>query len=53
MNIPLLRVCSVPIRISSPELQASDTCFLHELKVMERYLNTKYRLLEIHMCVQG
>ena len=53
MNIRLLRNCSIPIRISSPELHGSDTCFLHELNIMERYVTTTYRLRELHMCVQG
>ena len=53
MNIRLLRICSVPIRISSPELHASDTCFLYELKFMEPYVTNTYHLRELHMCVQG
>ena len=53
MNILLLRICSVPIRISSPELHVSDTCFLHELHIMERYVTTTYRLQELHVCIQG
>ena len=53
MNIRLLRICSVSIRISSPELQVLDTCFLNELNIMERYVTTTYRLREVHMCVQG
>ena len=53
MNIRLLRARSVPIRISSPGLHVSDTCFLHELYIMERYVTTTYRLHELHMCVQG
>ena len=53
MNIRLLRICSVPIRISSPELHVSDTCFFYELHIMERYVTTTYRLHELHMCVQG
>ena len=53
MNIFLLRICSVPIRISSPGLHVLDTCFLHELHIMERYVTTMYRLQEIHICVQG
>ena len=53
MNIRLLRTCSVPIRISSPLLHASDTCFLHELHIMERYVTTTYRLHELHKYVQG
>ena len=52
MNIRLLRICSVPIRISSPELHVSDTCFLQELHVMERYVTTTYRSHEIHICAQ-
>ena len=47
MNIRLLRTCSVPIRIGSPELHVSDTCFLHELHIVERYLTTTYRLHEL------
>ena len=44
MNICLLRTCSVPISFSSLELHVSDTCFLHELHIMERYVTTTYRL---------
>ena len=44
MNIGLLRICSVPIRISSPELHVSDTCCLRELHYMEQYLTNTYRL---------
>ena len=51
MNVRLLRICSVPIRISSPQLHVSDTCFLHELHIMERYVTTTYRLHELHICV--
>ena len=53
MNIRLLRTCSVPIRISSPELHVSDTCFLHELHIMERYVTTMYRLHGLHIYAQG
>ena len=53
MNIRLLRTCSVPIRISSPELHVSDTCFLNELHIMERYVTTTYRLHELHIHAQG
>ena len=53
MNICLLRIYSVPIRISSPELHVSDTCFYMSLLVMERYVTTTYRLHELHRCVQG
>ena len=53
MNIRLFRTCSVPISINSPELHVSDTCFLHEIYIMERYVITTYRLHELHMCVQG
>ena len=53
MNIRLLHICSVPIRISSPELHTSDTCFLHEIHFMERYVVTTYRLQELHACIQG
>ena len=53
MNIRLLRICSVPIRANSPELHASDTCFLHELHNMERYVITTYLLQELHACIQG
>ena len=52
MNIRLLRTCSVPIKINSPELHVSDTCFLRELHIMERYVTTTYRLLELHVCIQ-
>ena len=53
MNIRSLRTSSVPMRISSPELHVSVTCFLHELYMMERYIITTCRLHELHMCVQG
>ena len=53
MNIRLFHICSVLIRISSPELHVSDTCFLHDLNLMERYITTTYRLHELHMCIQG
>ena len=53
MNIRLLRIYSVPIRISSIELHVADRCFLHELNIMERYVTTTYRLHELHMCIQG
>ena len=53
MNIRLLRTCSVLTRISSPELHVSDTCFLHELHIMERYVTTTYRLQKLHVCIQG
>ena len=53
MNIGLLRICSFSIRIRSPELQVSDTCFLHELHIMERYVTTTNRLHELRTCVQG
>ena len=53
MNIRLLRTCSVPIRISSPELHVSDTCFLHELHIMERYVTTMYRLHGLHIYALG
>ena len=52
MNIRLVRICSVPIRISSPELHVSDTCFLHELHFMERYVTTTCRLQELDVCIQ-
>ena len=53
MNIRLLRIFSVPVRISSPELHVSDTWFYLILHIMERYVTTTYRLHELHMCVQG
>ena len=53
MNIFVLRIFSVPIKISSPELHVSDTCFLHELHIMERYVASTYRLHELHISVQG
>ena len=52
MIIRLLRICSVPIRISSPEFDIKDTCFLHELHIMERYVTTTYRLHVLHTCAQ-
>ena len=53
MNISLLRTCSVPIGINSPELHVSETWFLYELYIMERYVTTTYLLHELHKCVQG
>ena len=53
MNIRLLRNCSVPTRISSPELHLSDTCFLHQLPIIERYVTITYRLQNLHVCIQG
>ena len=53
MKIRLLRICSVPIRITSPELHVWDTCFLHELHIIERYVITTYRLHELHKYAQG
>ena len=53
MNIRLLRTCAVPIRINSPELRLSDTCFLHELHIMDRYVTTTYHLHGLHICAQG
>ena len=52
MNIRLLRICSVSIRISLPELNVSDACFLHELHIMERYVTTTHRFHELHACIQ-
>ena len=53
MNIRLLRIFSAPVRISSPELHVSDTCFLHGVHVMERYVTTAYRSHGLHICVHG
>ena len=53
MNIRLLRTCSVPIRINSPELHVSDTCLLHQSHIMERYVTTTYRLHEILISAQA
>ena len=53
VNIRLFRICSVSMRISSPELHVSDTCFLHEINIMGRYVTTTYRLHKLHVCVQG
>ena len=52
MNFHLLRICSAPNRISSPELHVPDTCFYMKLHIMERYVTTTYRLHELHMCIQ-
>ena len=49
MNIRLLRIYSVPIRISSEELHVSDTCFLHGINIMGRSLTTTYRLHELRV----
>ena len=53
MNIHLSRICSVPIRISSPELHIPDTCFLQKLQIMEQYVTTTYRSHDLPMFVQG
>ena len=53
MNICLLRIYSVPIGISSLELNVSDTCFYMNLHIVERYVTTTYRLHELHMCIQA
>ena len=53
MNIRSSRSCSVPNWISSPELYVSDTCFLHELHIIERYVTTTYRLHELHIYAQS
>ena len=53
MGVRLLRTCSFPIRISSPELHVSDTCFLHEIHIMERYVTTTHHLHELHVYAQG
>ena len=53
MNFRLLRICSVPIGISSPELHVSDTGFLPELYIVERYVTTTYGFHELHIYVQG
>ena len=47
MNIRLFRSLSVPIWIRLPELHVWDTCFLHEVNIMERYVTTTYRLHEL------
>ena len=51
MIIRLLRICSVPIRISSSESHVSDTCFIHEVYIMEGHVSTTYRLHELLICV--
>ena len=53
MKNRLFRSCSIPIWISSPELRVWDTCFLHEVNIMERYVTTTYRLHELHICKWG
>ena len=53
MNIRLLRICSIPIKISSQELHVSDACFYMKLHIMERYVTITYRSQELHMYVQG
>ena len=53
MNIRSLRTCYVPVRVSSPDLHVSDTCFSHELHVMERYVTTTYRLHGLHLYAQS
>ena len=52
MNIRLLRICSAPITISSPQLHVSDPCFFYELYFMERYKTTTYRLHDLHEWIQ-
>ena len=51
MNIRLFRSCSVPIWISLQELHQQDTCFLHEVNFMERYVTTTFRLHELN-CIE-
>ena len=53
MKISLLCICSVPIRISSPQLAVLQTCFLLELHIMERNVTTKYHSHELHICAQS
>ena len=53
MNIRLLSTCSGLIKISSPKLHVSDTCFLNELYIMERYVTTTYGLHALHKYTQG
>ena len=53
MNVRVLRTCSVPVRISSPESHVSDTCFLHELHILERYVTTTYRSHGLKISAQG
>ena len=53
MNIRLFRRCSVPIRISSPEIDVSSTCFRHEVHISELYVTTTYILHELRICAQG
>ena len=53
MNIRLLRICSVPIRISPPDLHLWDTCFLQKLYIMERYVTTTYRLHGLNIYAHG
>ena len=52
MNIRLFRRCSIPMWIRSPEIHVYDTCFLHEIHTIERYVTTTYRLHELHICEQ-
>ena len=35
------------------ELHVSDTCFLHEINVMGRYVTTTYRPHKLHVYVLG
>ena len=53
VNFRLFRICSVLIRIGSPELRVWDRCFLHEIKNMGRYVTTTYRLHKLHVYVLG
>ena len=47
MNICLLRIYSVPIGISSLELNVSDTCFYMNLHIVERYVTTTFVLFAL------
>ena len=53
MNIRLLRIYSVPIKISSLGLHVSDTCVNMNLHIVERYVTTTHCSQETHVCIQG
>ena len=53
MKIRMLRACSNPIRISSPELHIWHIGFLHELHIMERYVITRLRTCSVRIRISS
>ena len=53
MKNRLFQSCSLSIWISSPESRLQDTRFSHKVLILERYVTTTYRLLDLHMCALG